>query len=138
MPNESVAVNLLLLCNSVVADSVSTSEGELTASWLSGLPLHGILRSDGSEVIVVVDDGALSSVDWVADGQGSTNKGAALGNDGTVKSNCSLLDFLDTTQVSKFGSCCFDLRRYTHVGEADPTEARAKVAAAVVEKRIVM
>jgi len=71
MPHKVMASQLLVVRLRKVGVAIGISKGEVVALRLSGVPFHGVLRSDGVEVLRGLDNVLL---DWVvADGEGSAD-----------------------------------------------------------------
>lgn len=83
VPDEGVASHLLAVLGGEVGDLVGAAEGELALVGLGGIPLHGILRGDGAELVLVLDDVLLLVV--VADRQGRADVLPATGNHGGIE-----------------------------------------------------
>jgi hypothetical protein len=66
IPYKSMASHLLVVLRGKVGNLVGATEAELSAVWLGGIPLHSILRCDGTE-LGTLDEVLFSVV--VADGQ---------------------------------------------------------------------
>ncbi|KAI6758703.1 hypothetical protein HG530_010943 [Fusarium avenaceum] len=56
VPNQSVAAEFEASRSGSIGVLVSRAPVELTAVGLDGLPLHGVLRGDGSKLILVVEN----------------------------------------------------------------------------------
>jgi hypothetical protein len=82
VPHQRMAAHLLAILGGEVGNLIRSAEAELSAIGLRGIPLHGVLRRDGSE-LGALDDVLLGVV--VADGQRSTNVRPAARNHGGIE-----------------------------------------------------
>lgn len=62
MPDEGVAAKLFAVRGCVISNSICAAEGEIPAVRFSGVPFHGVLRRDRSNVSMVVNDLSLSRI----------------------------------------------------------------------------
>lgn len=77
VPNQIVASQLLVVRLREVRVHVRLLKGEVVALRLGGIPLHGVLGSDGVELVWTLNDVLLDGV--VADGQGSAKVACLVG-----------------------------------------------------------
>lgn len=83
VPNQSMATKLKSPLCCIVGNCVRSAPRKLISIWFSCIPLHGVLRSDWSEICFVIDDIAFGTV--ATDRQRCANVRTSLGCNGTLE-----------------------------------------------------